>query len=307
MLNLKYLKARGHEERAIGRRTVLAEQLRAKRSIQGSSYLKARDLNSVLATDHESNMTITAETDPAVLFASENSTCVLTPEVTQGPYWVSGEYVRQNVTEDQEGVALTLDIQVIDTNTCEPIPDVYLEMWHCNSTGIYSGIVASGNGNDNDTSNINATFLRGIQPSDSEGVLTFDSIFPGHYTSRTTHIHVLAHINATVYPNNTIQGGTIAHVGQVFFDQDLIDEVETTYPYTTNTQEVTTNADDYILVEEADTVDPVVEYVFLGNDVSDGILAWISFALNASASYDVGAAAVLGEDGGHKTNFTYTP
>lgn len=42
---------------------------------------------------------------------------------------VSGEYVREDNTEDQEGVFLGVDAQVIDVDTCEPVPDVYVEIW----------------------------------------------------------------------------------------------------------------------------------------------------------------------------------
>jgi protocatechuate 3,4-dioxygenase beta subunit len=103
---------------------------------------------------------------------------------------VAGEYVREDVTEDQAGVPLLMDYQVIDVATCDPIPDVYLEIWHCNATGVYGGVVAGGNGNSDDLSNLDNTWLRGIQPTDSDGVAQFESIFPGHYTGRATHIRM---------------------------------------------------------------------------------------------------------------------
>lgn len=31
--------------------------------------------------------------------------------------------------------------------------------------------------------------LRGIQPTTTDGVVLFDTIFPGHYIGRTPHIH----------------------------------------------------------------------------------------------------------------------
>ncbi|KAF2467084.1 aromatic compound dioxygenase [Lindgomyces ingoldianus] len=298
------LKARGNDIAMAARRSAIAQNLRKKRSISTEkSYLRARDFDEVLATDHHSNMTgITADTDPSVLF-SGNSSCILSPETTQGPYWVSGELVREDITEDQEGVPLTLDIQIIDTNTCEPVPQSMLEIWHCNSTGVYSGVSASGNGN-GAASNLNTTFLRGIQPSDTQGVVKFDTLFPGHYTGRATHIHVLAHMNATMLPNNTISGGSISHVGQVFFDQSLITQVEATTPYVNNAQELTTNADDSIMSGEAADVDPVAEYVFLGDDVSSGIFAWIAFGMDTTAVYNVSAAAVLTSNGGVANNNT---
>jgi protocatechuate 3,4-dioxygenase beta subunit len=42
---------------------------------------------------------------------------------------VAGESVRQDVVEDQTGVPMAIDIQVLDTKTCEPVPNVYLEIW----------------------------------------------------------------------------------------------------------------------------------------------------------------------------------
>ncbi|KAI9034782.1 intradiol ring-cleavage dioxygenase [Aspergillus affinis] len=298
------LRARGQEKKNIARRDRMVQELRAKKGVQARApFLKARDLDTVLNTTHHSSLDVNLSTDPEVLFAS-NATCILGPDVTQGPYYVTGEMIRSDLIEDQEGVPLYMDIQMIDTSTCEPVPEVYVDFWHCNATGVYSGISASGNGNSDDTNNLDATFLRGLQKTDKDGILQFKTIFPGHYTSRATHIHVLSHpANETTVNrnNNTISGlytSSSSYVGQLFFDQDLISKVEETAPYNTNTQELTTNAEDSILSEEADTIDPFVEYVFLGDDVSDGIFSWISFGFDPSASTDVTPAAYLTEEGG---------
>lgn len=95
-------------------------------------------------------------------------------------------------------------------------------------------------------------------------------------------------------------GGYVSHIGQIYFDQDLIDAVETLYPYNTNTQNVTTNADDFILVAAADdsSADPVVDYVNIGRDSQDGILAWTVLAVNQSAQYDASAASTWTSTGG---------
>lgn len=110
-------------------------------------------MDSVLDTDHHSNLTgVNPSTDPSVLFAS-GGTCIVQPEVTQGPYCklqnppfnrnrhltmcstdIAGELIRRNVVEDQTGVPLFMDIQLIDTNTCEPLPNIYTDIWHCNAT-----------------------------------------------------------------------------------------------------------------------------------------------------------------------------
>lgn len=168
-------------------------------------------------------------------------------------------------------------------------------------TGVYSGVVASGNGDSSDTSNLNNTFLRGIQETDSDGVATMETIFPGHYTSRATHIHILIHTNVTVYDNGTLGNDvTSSHVGQAFFDQDLIYEADTISPYSTNTQEITTNADDSILASETatDGVDPVFEYTLLGDTLEDGLFAWLSFGIDTTESSTVTPAANYYATGG---------
>lgn len=178
---------------------------------------------------------------------------------------------------------------------------------HCNATGVYSGVTASGNGNESDESNLNATFLRGIQASDKDGVMQFISIVPGHYTSRATHIHLLAHSagNWSLLDNGTITGGTsTSHVAQIFFDQDLLEAVEENAPYNTNTQEWTQNSEDSILEQEAaDDMDPFVEYVLLDeSDITAGIFSWITIGMNSSATYSVSPAAVYAPSGGYMTN-----
>lgn len=88
--------------------------------------------------------------------------------------------------------------------------------------------------------------------------------------------------NATEFANRTVNSVTAMHVGQLFFDQDLIDAVEATNPYVTNTQNMTLNSEDGILSDELLTSDPFVEYVFLGDTVDEGLLAWISFGVNVT-------------------------
>ncbi len=91
-----------------------------------------------------SNQTgLEAESDP---FDGAGS-CTLVPEATQGPYWVDGEYVRKDIHEDQAGLYTYVDLELIDYTTCETVAaDIFVDIWHCNATGVYSGVVASGNG-----------------------------------------------------------------------------------------------------------------------------------------------------------------
>jgi len=36
-----------------------------------------------------------------------------------------------------------MDVGVIDVNTCEPLPDVLVDLWHANTTGHYAGTFRS--------------------------------------------------------------------------------------------------------------------------------------------------------------------
>ena len=64
--------------------------------------------------------------------------CTLTTELEQGPYWLDDIMFRSNITENQNGVPLLLRIKIANTD-CEPLADVFVDIWHCNATGFYSG------------------------------------------------------------------------------------------------------------------------------------------------------------------------
>jgi hypothetical protein len=114
---------------------------------------------------------------------------------------------------------------------------------------------------------------------------------------------VLAHtINETeTNANSTLEGyrkAHASHIGQLFFDQHLINDVETNYPYTTNTQPLLNNSKDTILQQESRTIDPFIEYVYLGDSPADGIFGWISMGMDVSQDKIVEPAAFYTENGG---------
>ncbi|KAL0259641.1 hypothetical protein SLS55_005378 [Diplodia seriata] len=304
------LTARSH-----ARRAQIARDLREKRGIANKPQKFRRDLATLEefeAVNH--NMTGISEynqfTDAHAIFGA-NTSCILAPEVTDGPYYVVGEMIRKNVKEEQysDGVDLYLEVQYVDIETCEPVPDVYVDIWNANATGVYSGISTNGN---YAADGLNSTYLRGIQVTDQDGVVGFETIFPGHYDGRATHTHLLAHMNVTVFPNNTISDtNNITHIGQLFWNEELRTAVEATYPYTTNEQAVTSNADDMWDIVQADTYyDPFPEYLYLGSDVSDGLFAWIQIGINTSANYIdddyYSVAAYIQADGGHENEDSAT-
>ena len=279
------------KERGMQRRWARAQSLRKARGISHELPYKSRvrrDLAQLQVYDDVNhNMTskgYDSSTPASTLFSSySNTSCSLSPEVVDGPYYVSGEYFRTNVVEDQEGLPVHLEYQYVDVSTCDaPTKDLYLENWQANATGVYSGIVASGNGvGTSDPSNINNTFLRGVTKVDSEGVGYFDTLFAGHYEGRATHIHLISHVGGSVLANGTyVTGnGSTSHVGQLFFDTVLRDAVEATSPYNTNTQAVTTNDDDQWAPAAASaSYDPYPDWAYLGDDITDGLLMWIRYA-----------------------------
>ncbi|KAL4151116.1 hypothetical protein PRNP1_008065 [Phytophthora ramorum] len=99
--------------------------------------------------------------------------------------------------------------------------------------------------------------------------------------------------------NNTYTGGSVVHAGEIFFDQDLITEVEETSTYVSNSQNLTTNEADKGFTEATATgYDPIMEYALIGDSVGDGVFAWISIGVDLTASNNVTAVGALTADGG---------
>lgn len=63
----------------------------------------------------------------------------LTSETTEGPYYIDADRIRKDITEDKEGIPLTLRLKVIDSDTCKPLKRAAVDIWHCDALGIYSG------------------------------------------------------------------------------------------------------------------------------------------------------------------------
>jgi protocatechuate 3,4-dioxygenase beta subunit len=150
--------------------------------------------------------------------------CVLTPEQTEGPYFLEGDKVRRNITEGKPGMPLTLRLTVLDVSTCRPIRNAAVDIWHCDAAGEYSGVQGS-----------SGTFLRGIQRTNAKGVAVFQTIYPGWYPGRTVHIHVKVAL-----------GGNVVHTGQLYFADRVTDAVYRRSPYSPRPGRTTRNAADSI-------------------------------------------------------------
>ena len=158
--------------------------------------------------------------------ASGDVTCVLTPEQTEGPYYIANEALRRNITDGRPGTPLLLRAFVVNASTCKPIRNAMVDIWHCDAGGVYSGF-------GNATSN--RTFMRGLQRTNAKGVAVFRTVYPGWYQGRTVHIHVKVHL-----------GGNVLHTGQLYFPDTVTDAVYRRAPYTARPNRDVRNAADSI-------------------------------------------------------------
>src|SRR5690349_14026433 len=118
------------------------------------------------------------------------ASCVLTPVTDEGPYYFDPKLIRSDITEQQAGTPLTLDLLVVTVGSCTPIRNARVDVWHSNSHGIYSGYEGQrGVGSAPAQSATGKAFLRGTQLSDRDGRTQFRTIYPSWYYGRTPHIH----------------------------------------------------------------------------------------------------------------------
>lgn len=123
-------------------------------------------------------------------FAASAATTSLRPRTastTEGPYYLPNPPVRADITEAMAGVPVLLELPVMDL-LGRPLAGLQVDVWHCNAQGLYSGFAGQGDGQRVDTSG--KRFLRGRQLSDIAGMVRFQTVYPGWYAGRTTHIHV---------------------------------------------------------------------------------------------------------------------
>lgn len=178
-------------------------------------------------------------------------TCTVSPTETAGPFPIKtpADLVRENIVSDRTGVALLITITVqTQASDCGPASGVLVDVWHCDAGGNYSEYGSFAN---ND-------FLRGRQTTDTNGQVSFISIFPGWYPGRAPHIHleVLSSSGASLL------------VTQIAFPKEVCDAVYATAGY--NGTADTQNANDGIFsnslsgnITDSLSGDPVNGYTLL--------------------------------------------
>ncbi|MEZ5374633.1 MAG: hypothetical protein R2704_18325 [Microthrixaceae bacterium] len=167
----------------------------------------------------------TTATDPAGAADTEALTpamfealaiCALTPGSSGGPFPSREQLDRRDVTDGYPGHPLRLGLRVVDEG-CRPVAGSQVEIWHTDATGDYSSYVDDGSGKDEGEG---TTFMRGFQTSDADGLLEFQTIYPGWYGGRAVHIHVRARVE-----------GTEVLTAQLYFDEDYTESVFRTGEY----------------------------------------------------------------------------
>ncbi|HEX8222531.1 MAG TPA: intradiol ring-cleavage dioxygenase [Allosphingosinicella sp.] len=140
------------------------------------------------------------------------TTCPLTPRQTEGPFYFDPRLVRRDLREGRPGVPLRLRLQVVGAANCAPSERARVDIWHCDAAGAYSGYDSERTRGE--------TWLRGTQLAGADGVVEFETVYPGWYSGRAVHVHVKA---------RTAEGLEIA--SQIYFPDDLSERVFAGSPY----------------------------------------------------------------------------
>lgn len=161
-----------------------------------------------------------AETSPPA------GTCRLISQDIIGPFAIEKPPMRSNIAGDQAGMPLQLRFLIQDAFMCKPLPDALVSIWHANVEGLYSGVEnILLDENDQPTGetvdHTSANWLRGVQRSDENGMVVFNTIVPGWYFPRSTHLHL------RVYPPNY---GEVATT-QLYFPDEACDPIYDTEGY----------------------------------------------------------------------------
>lgn len=217
------------ENKLIGRREILTTGIKAG-ALLGLGALSMTNLSdtSLVVSNAMANVPNGALDFLAV------EPCVLTCQKTLGPCYSSGPAVRRDITEGFVGMPMRLGFRIVDADTCLPITNATVDIWHTDRGGSYSAPISTMCATDPVTRASNA--FRGVQPTDANGWAYFDTIFPGWYGGRVTHIHFTVRIGTT---------GIVT--SQLFFADRVAEFVYRSHPlYSNRPNRDTTNSTDGI-------------------------------------------------------------
>ncbi len=224
---------------------------------------------------------------PSILGANKAAAaCTVANTETAGPFptLTPASLVRSNIIGTRTGVPFTVNITVKNVNnSCNPLAGVLVDIWHCDKDGNYSQY---GGTTMQPTDYTAQDFLRGRQVTDSAGLVSFTSIFPGWYTSRATHIHV--HIYTTT--------GTTLLISQIAFPEGAGSAVETvnaasSLGYTKGMSGYTYNATDNVFSDGTATEMGTIT----GSIASGFVLSWDAFVNGPAGASGIDDVATEGQ------------
>ena len=165
---------------------------------------------------------------------SATKRCSATQSIEEGPYYRGNlTPTRKDVTDSQEGMALTFTFIVLDSK-CNPVKNARVDIWYANAQGVYSGVANAG---DDLGAGVNSgNFLRGTQFTDAKGLVTFKGIYPGWYPARTIHVHEKIWV-----------GGKQVLTTQTYFTDKQNAAVMASAPYNKRGAQRITNTTDMVL------------------------------------------------------------
>ncbi len=167
--------------------------------------------------------------------------CSQIPEETAGPFPGDGSNGPDVLTEDgvvraditssfgssttvADGVPVTINLTLLDvTNGCSAMAGAAVYIWHCDRGGGYS-LYSQGVEGEN--------YLRGVQESDADGRVMFQSVFPACYSGRWPHIHFEVYESLEA----ATSGGTRIATSQVALPEDICSAVYATDGYEQSVQ-----------------------------------------------------------------------
>lgn len=286
---------------------------RRKVVVAGGAAVAAVGVGGTLAATANAGQSGKGAGASASASSTSAETCYkLTSETTEGPYYIDADKLRTDITEDKEGIPLALRIKVIDAETCKPLKNVAVDIWHCDALGIYSGYEASstggggtaptdapsgtptgeppsgapsggtGGGGVHEEPTDDERYLRGTWKTDRQGFVTFRTIFPGWYRGRCVHIHTKVHVDGE-WTDAGYEGGTTCHTGQFFFDEESVLASAEVEPYSTSTTERTTLTEDTIY-DQSGTTGGLLKLKYDKNNIAKGVQAFITVGVDPEAT-----------------------
>lgn len=140
--------------------------------------------SNAITASSDASISSTARSIASSTASSTSGSCTIIPTETIGPYPLStllnsSSVLREAINEDKTGIPLTVKLKLVNANNlCTPVSG-YVYIWHCDKDGNYSGY----------SPEVGKTYCRGVQYTDTNGVASFTTIYPGWYAGRITHIH----------------------------------------------------------------------------------------------------------------------